>query len=179
MIQLEIDNFLNNHPCKIKIIEGFSRYAVDEEGIVYSFCGVSVRVLKQSLRSPNNGNYYLKVGMTSDLGKLVTKELHRLVAEAFLENPENKSTVNHIDGKKSNNKLFNLEWATQKEQMIHAVNNDLCNHTRRKFSIEEIVDIKTRCNNGESPASIAKIHNTSRSYISHIRRGCYHKDIIV
>ena len=57
--------------------------------------------------------------------KGITQLIHRLVAIAFIPNPENKKTVNHIDADKTNNNLSNLEWNTHSEQMRHAYNNDL------------------------------------------------------
>ncbi len=50
-----------------------------------------------------------------------TRSVHRMIAEAFIPNPQNKPEVNHKDGNRLNNKLSNLEWVTKKENMDHAV----------------------------------------------------------
>lgn len=55
----------------------------------------------------------------SHKSKTETKSVHRMVAEAFIPNPDGKKTVNHKDGDGENNVVSNLEWATQSEQELH------------------------------------------------------------
>lgn len=62
---------------------------------------------------------YLTVDLY-DGGKRKTERVHRLVAEAFIPNPDNKPEVNHKDGNKHNNNASNLEWVTSKENCRHA-----------------------------------------------------------
>lgn len=62
-------------------------------------------------------------------------KIHRLVALAFLPNPEGKRVVNHIDGDKLNNRVENLEWATHSENMMHAYANGLRLTTDRQKSL--------------------------------------------
>lgn len=67
-------------------------------------------------------NGYKRVNLWKN-NKYKTKRIHRLVAEAFIPNPENKRTVNHKDGDKLNNNVNNLEWATHSENNKHAYNS--------------------------------------------------------
>lgn len=73
---------------------------------------------KNIILSPSNGEY--KKVILCNKGERITKPIHRLVAEAFLDNPYNKSQVNHINGDKLDNRLDNLEWVTQSENTVHA-----------------------------------------------------------
>ena len=67
---------------------------------------------------------YLGVTLTKD-GVRYPRKIHRLVAETFIDNPLNKSQVNHIDCDKTNNRIENLEWVTQQENIDHAKINGL------------------------------------------------------
>ena len=83
------------------------------------------RPVKEKILSFNkNNNGYLQVCLTKN-GKYCTRSVHRLVAEAFISNPNNLPQVNHKDGNKENNKVDNLEWCTAKENSRHAIKTGL------------------------------------------------------
>lgn len=66
-------------------------------------------------------------------GKIVKKKVHRLVAEAFLDNPLNKETVNHLNENKLDNQLINLEWATSRENTMYGTGQKRSGLARRKM----------------------------------------------
>jgi hypothetical protein len=72
------------------------------------------------LKPLDNGKGYLRIKLTVK-SKSRRVMLHRLIAEAFIENPNNYPFVNHIDGNKKNNNLNNLEWCTQSQNCLHSV----------------------------------------------------------
>jgi hypothetical protein len=91
-------------------IEGYNNYLIYETGDVFN--NKKNRFLKPSKMK----NGYIKVELCKN-GKQKTFKIHRLVAEYYIPNPENKPEVNHIDGDKCNNSVENLEWNTRKENM--------------------------------------------------------------
>lgn len=119
-----------------------------------------------------NSKGYLRVHVD---GKM--QLLHRLVAEKYVPNPENKPQVNHIDGNKMNNAASNLEWVTNQENRNHAVNNGLhvygekCTYSKlRKNDVDFI-----RRHTEMSANKMSEIFHVSPSYIRSLRNNYWWK----
>jgi hypothetical protein len=106
-------------------VVGFEAYfKVSSCGQVFS--KRSNKILKQWLRK--NGYMTVAVRIGGRNGQSYCFKIHRLVAEAFIPNLENKPMVNHIDNNRSNNHISNIEWCTAKENAQHCVKSG--NHPR-------------------------------------------------
>ena len=135
----------------MKEIPSFSNYKITEDGTVLSKRkGYRKPVTNTWIPEENwkpikpvldKGIGYLLVTLISytEKGVRIKKNqfIHRLLAQAYIPNPENKAHVNHKDGVKTNNSLDNLEWATEQENSQHAVNNNLTTYEHCEVSIEQ------------------------------------------
>lgn len=101
----------------IEPIKGYEEhYAVDRLGHVYSIKNGYPKEMKQTVGKHGYCCVNLKDGE-----RRKNARVHRLVAEAFIPNPQNKPHINHIDGDKKNNSARNLEWCTPSENSRHAL----------------------------------------------------------
>lgn len=110
--EITINNFIG------KKIKNYPNYLVSKQGQIFS-------INKNNLKDiENNDNGYSRIRLfngTNNIGKQFY--VHRLVAEAYIENPNNYKYVNHIDLNKHNNTIENLEWCTASMNMQHNADN--------------------------------------------------------
>lgn len=116
---LSLEDLLNEEWRDIK---GYERlYQVSNYGRIKSFNAEKGHRTK-ILRLKTNGHYYI-VDLAKN-GKIKREYIHRIEAKEFLPNTENKETVNHINCNKLDNRIFNIEWNTRKENQQHAIKNN-------------------------------------------------------
>ena len=110
-----------------KELERYKGYYITDDGIVFS------KRFNRPLKAFVNESGYMVVSLTKN-GKSTQERVHRLVAETFIENTENKPQINHINGVKTDNRVENLEWCTSNENIKH-----------RYYALKNGVMRKVRC----------------------------------
>ncbi len=164
-------------------IPGFSNYQASSTGRIRMFYRRRQRLSEPqivSLYIPKNDRRYITVHVLKDSGTRRTTPVHRLVALAFLPNPGNLPTVNHIDGVKKNNCVENLEWASYAWNMKHSFVTGLreCpvkgeNQPLGKLSEADVKQIIEERSNGASQCVLAKKYGVNQSTIHRIVSGKY------
>ena len=159
------------------------KYFVTSDGhiISYSRKNFTDYVLTQRLNS--SGYLYVDIRVQGKKKKLF---IHRAIALAFLDNPDNKPCVNHKDGNKLNNCIDNLEWCTYSENMKHAVDMGLNsvpnfsgeNHPMHKLTEEKVCQIRKLSLSGVSSPSIAKQFGITKEQVYNIIKKYQWRNVI-
>jgi hypothetical protein len=110
-------------------------YKVSNYGLVKRVSkirGVNLKYREEYYLVPtDNGKGYFRIKLSNN-GKSKRVMLHRIIAEAFINNPENKKCVNHINHNRKDNRIENLEWCTHSENTLHAVKHGRWNQVKSK-----------------------------------------------
>lgn len=121
---------------------------------------------------------YVLVALWNKKGERKDILTHRLVAKTFIKNPKEKKTVNHKNGAKDDNRVENLEWATQLENNRHSRESGFFtkdkkgeNNPSAKLEERDVRMVKMACEMGLSNKTIAGIFKVSKSAIGLIRTG--------
>lgn len=122
----------------------------------------------------NSGNGYERLQLYRD-GQYHNRLVHRLVAEAFIPNPDGLPEVNHKDGDKRNNHVSNLEWASRRSNLEHARRTGLYlrgdDHPSSKLSERGVRDARRRRTKGEPVALLAREAGVHRATLYAALRG--------
>ena len=159
-----------------KEIKGYKGlYTVKPNGDIISYVRVSSG---KKLKPQKHTHGYRYVTLVKG-GEKKNHLIHRLVGEAFIPNPENKRTINHKDGDKTNNHVDNLEWATYSENNQHGIDSGLIGradlkgskNSQSKLTENDVRKIHDMLKDGLSYGEIADMYNVTNELIGMINRG--------
>ena len=149
---LPIKNFENMYEVSdTGLVRSIDRVCLGKDGNIYPCKG------KIKATAPNKNVQYMQVELYKN-NVSYHRYVHRLVAEAFIPNPDNLPEVNHIDGNRQNNVVSNLEWVTRTGNVEHAIRTGLKKYSNR-ISEEEFLKVLDRVINGESYYTICQDPN--------------------
>lgn len=153
-----------------KKIKGYSHYRIYKNGRIYS------EFINRYITPTEDSSHYLQNTLVDDNGNRKTIKTHRLVAIAFLPNPENLPDVNHKDFNRRNNNVENLEWCTEKynTQYTSKYNLDINKESYMKLSPlteEHVLLIPTLLNYGFSVKLISRLYRVGYITIRNIVSG--------
>lgn len=130
--------------------------------------------IKGNLKPLKDKDGYFTVSVR-ETGKMRLLKVHRLVAQAFIDNPENKPQVCHIDGDRGNNYYKNLYWGTSKENNRDKIKHGTLAKGNKigisKLTADDVLKIRGLISEGSSSGVIAKIFGVHRSTVKSIRSG--------
>ena len=145
--------------------------SLDRETVVNSMYGPYIRKVEGRMLKQHISCYgYPRVKLSTSKVEYICIDVHRLVAEAFVPNPNNHPQVNHKDSIRSNNYYANLEWVTPQENSIHSVVHNYTGRKNQKLRAIQIPTIRKLINEGTDFKTIAAIYNVSYITIYHIAR---------
>lgn len=158
-------------------INDFPGYEIDTDGNIWSCLkdakGGMDKSNWHSMKWLKRGNYYY-VALSLN-GKHYNRLIHRLVAETFLDNPEQKPMVCHKDGNPENNKVENLYWGTalenQWDRKKHGTTVEGTKNGQTKLNEKQVRVIKHALNLGVSDRILSRMASVSPATIWFIRRG--------
>lgn len=152
---------------QFKQIEGWPNYMVCSLGFVIQIENTERRRTGGIPMHPTGKSGYLQVQLI-DENRREFKYVHRLVADAFLPNPNNLPVINHLDFDVQNNNIDNLQWCTQEENVHHSIKAGRRNATAKWFS--ERAGIIEMIKRGEGTLKIAATVGCKPQHVSRIRR---------
>ncbi len=175
--ELNIELQVNSETGSLVSVEWRDVVGYEDSYEVSNYGHIVNKKSKIVLKPHTEDNGYQRVSLYVD-GKVKRVLVHRIVAEAFLTNSENKPEVNHIDTDKVNNCSFNLEYNTSKENVTHAKENGLLSTGKRiKLGDEMVISARKEYSEGESIRQIAKRMEVSQQSISLAVRYITYKSI--
>lgn len=150
-----------------KEVEGYEGlYVAKPNGRIFSLRS------RRCLKGSPNPSGYLLVALYRD-GVAKTHAVHRLIARAFIPNPSDKPSVNHIDGSKTNNAASNLEWCTPKENTLHGVALGTIKGVTPKLTAKQQDEIRRLKSQGLHTHYLAGLYAVSASTIKNVLRARY------